>query len=65
MGKRLDGSSIFTGVNAGLANAYSMLANQYKDDITLENINKALTNTNNTNNSISTTFAGIVTFVRL
>lgn len=57
MGKRLDGSSIFTGINAGLSNSFSLLSSQYSDGLTLENLNKALTNTNVTNTSYGATFA--------
>ena len=49
MSKRLDGSSLFTGINSGLTNTFSTLSSQYQDGITLENLNKALTNTNVTN----------------
>ena len=55
--KRLNGSSLFTGINSGLTNTYSLLANQYKDGVTLENLNKALTNTNVTNTAYGSTFA--------
>lgn len=55
--KRLNGSSLFTGFNAGLTNTYSLLSNQYKDGITLENLSKALTNTNVTNTAYGSTFA--------
>lgn len=56
MSKRLDGSSLFTGINAGLTNSYLLLSNQYKDGLTLENINNALTNTNTNNVQYGTTF---------
>ena len=59
--KRLNGSSLFTGFNSGLTNTYSLLANQYKDDITLDNLNKALTNTNITNTAYGSTFASYLT----
>ena len=51
MSKRLDGSSLFSGINSGLTNSFSLLSSQYTDGLTLENINKALTNTNVTNTS--------------
>lgn len=57
MGKRLDGSSIFTGVNAGFSNAFSLLNGQYQDGLTVENLNAALTNTNVTNTPYGATFA--------
>ena len=46
MSKRLDGTSMFTGINAGLTNAFAQLTGQYSDGVTLENLNKALTNSN-------------------
>ena len=59
--KRLNGSSLFTGFNSGLTNTYSLLANQYKDEVTLENLNKALSNTNVTNTAYGSTFASYLT----
>ena len=59
--KRLDGSSLFTGINAGLTNAFSVLSGQYQDGITLDNLNKALTNTNVTNTAYGSTFASYLT----
>lgn len=61
MSKRLDGTSMFTGVNAGFTNAFAQLSGQYTDGITLENLNKALTNPNFTNNAYGTTFASYMT----
>ena len=62
MGKRLDGTSMFTGINAGLTNAFSQLSGQYSDGVTLENLNKALTNSNYlTNTGINSTFASYMT----
>lgn len=61
MGKRLDGTSMFSGVNAGFTNAFAQLNGQYADGLTLENLNKALTNTNITNNAYTTTFASYMT----
>ncbi len=57
MGKRLDGSSLFSNINTGLTNSFSQIANQYSDGVTLENLNKALTNTNITNTAYGATFA--------
>ncbi len=57
MSKRLDGSSLFSGINSGLTNSFSLLSSQYSDGLTLENINKALTNTNVTNTAYGSTFA--------
>ncbi len=61
MGKRLDGTSIFTGVNSGFTNIFAQLSGQYSEGITLENLNKALTNTSITNNANATTFASYMT----
>ena len=61
MGKRLDGSSLFSGINAGLTNSFSLLSSQYADGLTLENLNSALTNTNVTNTAYGTTFASYLT----
>jgi hypothetical protein len=62
MSKRLDGTSMFTGINAGLTNAFAQLSGQYSDGITLENLNKALTNSNSiTNNAYNSTFASYMT----
>ena len=61
MGKRLDGSSLFTGINSGLTNSFSLLSSQYSDGLTLENLNKALTNTNVTNTPYGATFASYLT----
>lgn len=59
--KRLDGSSLFTGINSGLTNTFSLLSNQYQDGITLDNLNKALSNTNVTNTVYGSTFASYLT----
>ena len=61
MGKRLDGSSLFSGISAGLTNSFSLLSSQYTDGLTLENLNKALTNTNVTNTAYGATFASYLT----
>ena len=62
MSKRLDGTSMFTGINAGLTNAFTQLSGQYSDGVTLENLNKALTNSNGlANNAINGTFASYMT----
>lgn len=61
MSKRLNGSSLFTGINSGLTNTFSLLSNQYQDGVTLENLNKALTNTNITNTAYGSTFASYLT----
>ena len=61
MGKQLDGTSMFTGVNAGFTNTFAQLSGQYTDGLTLENLTKSLTNQNITNTSIGTTFASYMT----
>ncbi len=61
MSKRLDGTSMFTGINSGLTNIFAQLSGQYSDGITLENLNKALTNTNITNTTYGSTFASYLT----
>ena len=62
MSKRLDGTSMFTGINAGLTNAFTQLSGQYSDGVTLENLNKALTNSNGlANNAINGPFASYMT----
>lgn len=57
MSKRLDGSSLFSGINAGLTNSFSLLSGQYADGLTVENLNSALTNTNITNTAYGATFS--------
>ena len=61
MSKRLDGSSLFSGINAGLTNSFALLSSQYEDGLTLENLNKSLTNTNITNTAYGSTFASYLT----
>lgn len=61
MSKRLDGTSMFTGINSGLTNAFTLLTSQYSDSLTLENLNQALTNTNITNTAYGSTFASYLT----
>lgn len=61
MGKRLDGTSLFTGLNSGLTNTFSLLNSQYSDGLTLENLNKALSNTDTINRLGNATFASYIT----
>ena len=61
MSKRLDGTSMFTGINSGFANSFAQLSGQYGDGLTLENLNNALTNTAITNNPSAATFASYMT----
>ncbi|MBE7712025.1 MAG: hypothetical protein E7Z92_07820 [Cyanobacteria bacterium SIG31] len=62
MAKRLDGTSMFTGINAGLTNAFTHLSNQYSDGVTVENLNKALSNSTYINGAFANgTFASYLT----
>lgn len=61
MGKRLDGTSMFTGINSGFTNAFAQLTSQYGEGLTLENLTEALSNTNLVNNINNTTFASYMT----
>ena len=61
MGKRLDGTSMITGINSGFTNSFAQLSGQYSDGLTLENLSKALTNTNITNTPNGATFASYMT----
>jgi hypothetical protein len=61
MSKRLDGSSLFSGISAGLTNSFSLLSSQYSDGLTVENLNKALTNTNVTSTAYGATSASYLT----
>ena len=62
MAKRLDGTSMFTGINSGLTNAFAQLTSQYQDGVTVENLNKALTNSNFINGAYANgTFASYLT----
>ena len=62
MSKRLDGTSIFANASAGLSNVFAQLSGQFGEEVTLENLNKALTNSNSiTNNAYNSTFASYMT----
>ena len=61
MGKRLDGTSMFSGINAGFTNSFAQLSSQYSDGLTLENLTNALTNTEFTKNIGNTSFASYMT----
>lgn len=61
MGKRLDGTSLFTGINSGLSNTFAQLSGQYADGVTLENLTESLSNTNTLNNLNNTSFASYMT----
>ena len=59
---KLDGTSLFANASAGLTNVFTQLSSQYGDEITLENLNKALTNSNGlTNNVYNNSFASYIT----
>lgn len=51
------GSSLFAGVNAGVANSYAILSNLYSDGLTQSNLTNALSNTNLITSQYGTTFA--------
>ena len=57
MGKRLDGTSMFTGINSGLMNSFTLLNGMYEDGVTLENLASAFTNPNLVNNAYGATFS--------
>lgn len=61
MGKRLDGTSMFSGINAGFTNAFAQMSSQYSDGLTLENLTNALSNTDFIKNGGNTTFASYMT----
>ena len=61
MSKRLDGTSLFTGINSGLTNTFAQLSGQFADGITLENLTESLSNTNTINNTYGATFASYMT----
>lgn len=52
----LSGSSLFTGIYSGLTSTYSLIANEYANGVTMENIADARTRTN-LNSSLNQTFA--------
>ncbi len=57
MGKRLDGTSMFSGINSGLTNAFTQLSSQYSDGLSIDNLSKALSNTNTVNTLSNATFS--------
>ena len=61
MSKRLDGTSLFTGINSGLSNTFAHLSGQFADGVTLENLTESLSNTNTLNNLNNTSFASYMT----
>ena len=61
MGKRLDGTSMFTGINAGLMNSFTMLNGMYEDGVTIENLAEAFTKPGLANNAYGATFSSYLT----
>ena len=61
MAKRLDGTSMFTGINSGLSNTFAQLSAQYQDGLTLENLTASLTNSNFINTTYGASFASYMT----
>ena len=58
---RLNGASLFTGVSSGINNTYSVLANTFKDGVTLANLNSTKASTALTSNSLGTSFKSYLT----
>lgn len=56
MSKYLNGTSIYTAVNSGLANSYNMLSGLYSDGVTLENLTAAMNNSSVLQSSYGATF---------
>ncbi len=54
---KLNGSSLFAGINAGITNSYSILSNLYSDGLTQKNLSQAMSNQNVLTNQYGTTFA--------
>ena len=61
MSKRLDGTSMFTGINSGFQNTFAQLSGQYSDGITLENLTKCFSNSTFATNPYGATFASYLT----
>ena len=57
MSKYLNGTSIYTAVNSGFANSYSMLSGLYSDGVTKENLSAALSNNSVLQSRYGATFA--------
>lgn len=54
---KLNGSSLFAGINAGVTNSYAILSNLYSDGLTQKNLSQAMSNQNVLTNQYGTTFA--------
>ena len=57
----ISASSLFAGVNAGVANSYAILSNLYSGGLTRKNLNQALTNQNVLTSAYGGTFATYLT----
>lgn len=58
---KLNGSSLFAGINAGVTNSYAILSNLYSDGLTQKNLSKAMSNQNLLTSQYGTTFASYLT----
>ncbi len=56
MSRILDGSSLFTAMNSGLTNTYSILSSQFSDGLTLTNLGNKDATTALTSNGLNTNF---------
>lgn len=54
---KFSGSSLLTGINAGVTNSYAILSNLYSDGLTQKNLSKAMSNQNLLASQYGTTFA--------
>lgn len=54
---KMNGSSLFAGINAGVTNSYAILSNLYSDGLTQKNLSKAMSNQNVLTSQYGTTFA--------
>lgn len=56
MSRIIDGTSLFTSMNSGLTNTYSVLSSQFSDGITLSNLASKNATTALTSNGLNTNF---------
>ena len=56
MSRLIDGTSLFTAMNSGLTNTYSILSSQFSDGITLTNLANKDSTTALTSNGLNTNF---------
>ena len=61
MSKRLDGTSMFAGINSGFQNTFTQLTSKYSDGLTLENLTSSLQDSNLMNTTYGATFASYMT----